>query len=250
MSKPYNTTQLHPEQSFEKHVFHRDQFAHYLRWSHVLKLAKIDMRILDVGCGNGNIYEVFYRNRFAPKEFVGVDIRGLTIQSNQQKFPRAKWYTCDIVKQDLPKASEGNDWDIITSFEVAEHVGKQNVPAFLDNIKKVAGPNTTILISTPCYDERVGAAENHTYDSGDGRGEAPHELTYQELKTLIEERFTITKVYGTFASIKDYQQYFNGWQLEMFNHLKDYFDVNILSNILAPFFPEQSRNCLWVLKKK
>ena len=35
----------------------------------------------------------------------------------------------------------------------------------------------------------------------------------------------------------------------MFNHLKEYYDVNLLSNIMAPFFPKKSRNTLWVLKK-
>ena len=59
----YNTTQLNPETTFERHVFHRDQFAHYLRWSHILKIAKIGMNILDVGCGSGNLLEVFYRNK-------------------------------------------------------------------------------------------------------------------------------------------------------------------------------------------
>ena len=35
----YNKTQLHPEQIFEKHIFHRDQFAHYLRWNYILKIV-------------------------------------------------------------------------------------------------------------------------------------------------------------------------------------------------------------------
>ena len=46
MAKVYNTTDLRPDQAFECHVFHRDQFAHYLRWTHVLKEAKIDFRLL------------------------------------------------------------------------------------------------------------------------------------------------------------------------------------------------------------
>ena len=64
MTKEYNITQLSPDVTFEKHVFHRDQFAHYLRWTHVLKRAKIGMNILDFGCGTGNLAEVLYRNRY------------------------------------------------------------------------------------------------------------------------------------------------------------------------------------------
>ena len=58
-TKYYNTTDLNPESTFTKHVFHRDQFAHYLRWTHILKEARIGETICDFGCGNGNLLEVF-----------------------------------------------------------------------------------------------------------------------------------------------------------------------------------------------
>jgi len=106
------------------------------------------------------------------------------------------------------------------------------------------------LISTPNYDEQVGAAGNHTYDSGDGRGIAPQEYTYQELQELFSKYFIVEKVWGTFASIKDYKEHMNDWQKQMFESLHEYFDVNLLANLMAPMFPEQSRNCLWQLKIK
>lgn len=239
--KQYNTTQLNPDTSFERHIYHRDQFAHYLRWTHVLKLAKIGMNILDFGCGTGGLYEVFYRNRFAPKEFLGLDIREKTIEKNKEKFPKAEWQTEDLVK--LNKY-HGSYWDLICSFEVLEHVNKKNGDKFLKNISLHCNENTTVLLSTPNYDEKVGAAGNHTYDG------MIHEYEYEELKTLLEKYFIIEKTYGTFISIKDYKHLLNGWKLEMFNELKEYFDVNILSNLMAPLFPKQSRNILWKLKLK
>ena len=42
----------------------------------------------------------------------------------------------------------------------------------------------------------------------------------------------------------------NDWQKQMFESLHEYFDVNLLANLMAPMFPEQSRNCLWQLKIK
>ena len=78
--KKYNLTQLNPETTFERHVFHRDQFAHYLRWTHVLKKAKIGQRILDYGSGSGNLAEVFYRNRFKCERYVGLEFRGKTVE--------------------------------------------------------------------------------------------------------------------------------------------------------------------------
>lgn len=54
----YNATALDPAATFERHVYHRDQFAHYLRWTHILKVAKIGDSIVDFGCGAGDLLEV------------------------------------------------------------------------------------------------------------------------------------------------------------------------------------------------
>lgn len=239
----YNKTQLNPDTAFERHVFHRDMFAHFLRWTYVLRLAKIGMKILDVGCGSGNLYEVFYRNRYSPI-FTGVDIRKQTIEKNRLKFPKALWYDLDIVNNSLP---QGN-WDIITSFEVMEHISKHNGLKFINNIANICNEKTIVLISTPCFNGT--AADNHTYDGGDGRGVQPQEFTYNEVKELLEKRFTIIENYGTFASLTDYKHLLNDWQQKMFNHLINYYDSNLLSVIMAPFFPTQSRNCLWKCKIK
>ena len=84
----YNTTQLDPDKAFERHVFHRDMFAHFLRWTNILRLADAGAKILDFGCGSGNQYEVLYRNRFKPAKFIGLDIRSQTIKKNHVKFPQ------------------------------------------------------------------------------------------------------------------------------------------------------------------
>jgi hypothetical protein len=110
--------------------------------------------------------------------------------------------------------------------------------------------NATYYLSTPNFDESVGAAGNHTYDAGDGNGVQPQEFEHKELQAHLEKYFTIVKKFGTFASVKDYKPLLNDWQKKMYEGLKEYYDSNALSNIMAPFFPEQSRNTLWVLKRK
>ena len=244
----YNTTQLDPETTFRKHVYHRDQFAHYLRWTHVLKNARIGMNILDVGCGTGNLLEVFYRNKFRGNEYLGLEYRASVVSKNNIKYSMLDWADfkqCDItIENQYWQPKDNNGWDIITCFEVLEHVGKENVEKVLQNIYNNMSSKTKCFISTPCYDPVVGAAANHIINGVVG------EMTFNELKEkLLKVGFKIEKVYGTFASIKDYKDKLQGWQLEMYNHLKDYFDTNILSNLMAPFFPEQSRNCMWILSK-
>ena len=85
-TKKYNTTDLDPQTTFERHVFHRDQFAHYLRWTHILKEAKIGEKIVDFGCGKGNLLEVLYRNKFKCKHYIGIDIREKTISKAREHF--------------------------------------------------------------------------------------------------------------------------------------------------------------------
>lgn len=246
--KEYNTTQLDPEVTFKRHVFHRDQFAHYLRWTHILKNAKIGMNILDFGSGSGNLLQTLYRNRYKGKEYLGLEYRAITVAKANMKYADVDWARfeqCDITTENLifkPKDNLG--WDIIACLEVLEHVGKHNVDTVLQNIYNNMSSKTICYISTPCYDPIVGPAQNHIVNGVIG------EMTYNELKEkLLKTGFKIKKVFGTFASIKDYKHLLNDWQQKMFDGLSEYYDSNLLSVMMAPFFPEQSRNCLWILTK-
>lgn len=247
MTKPYNTTQLDPGVAMERHIYHRDQFGHYLRWTNILKRSKKQgAKVLDVGCGTGNLFEVLYRNRFSPEKYLGLEYRESAVQKNKEKWSPhgAEFIQCDVTKP----FSFGTDWDMVVSLEVLEHVGKQNVPACLQNMKGCMNENTILLLSTPCYDESVGAAGNHTYDSGDGRGVAVQEMTYDEFKGLIEAAgLKIKNKWGVFASVRDYKPHLKNYEgLEsLYEKFHEYFDPNILSNLMAPLFPEHSRNVLW-----
>lgn len=250
-SKFYNKTALDPEATFERHVFHRDQFAHYLRWTHILKEAKIGESIVDFGCGKGHLLEVFYRNKFKQKSYVGLDIREETIEKCKDKFgqvPWARFYAVDLVKPSIDLSQFNGDK--VCCFEVLEHVGKQNADVFLENFKACGNNNATYYLSTPNFDPEVGAAANHTFDAGDERGYDVQEFGHFELEQILSKHFDIVKKFGTFASMKDYKYLMNSWQKEMFNALKEYYDSNLMSVIMAPFFPENARNTLWVLKRK
>lgn len=246
----YNVTDLNPEKTFERHVYHRDQFAHFMRWTHILKETRIGDVTCDFGCGDGALLEVLYRNRFKQKKYVGIDIR----DKFKPDLKRLDW--AEFIVEDLVNPQLGTDFasiqaDHVVSFEVIEHVGRQNAPVFLKNFMACGNEDATYYLSTPNYDLLQGAAGNHTYDSGDGRGIAPHEFLHKNLeKEILDAGFKIIKKYGTFASIKDYKHKLNDWQEKMFAELRGYYDTNLLANLMAPFFPEQSRNCMWILKRK
>ncbi len=246
----YNTTDLDPMSTFERHVFHRDQFAHYLRWTHILKNARIGENIVDFGCGKGNLLEVFYRNKFKCQSYIGIDIRKQTINKNIEKFSNITWAKFIVTDLVLPQIPLNFEADKVCSFEVLEHIGKSNADKFLHNMVLCGKKDATFYISTPVYNENVGAAGNHIYDCGDGKGEIPQEFTYSEVLELFKKYFNIENSFGTFASMRDYKPHMNEWQKEMFTFLSSYYDSNLLSNIMAPMFPEYSRNILWVLKRK
>lgn len=202
------------------------------------------MEILDIGCGNGNLLELLYRNKYRPKHYLGLDIRVSELAKAKEKFNNLEFAEFENADLCRPFNLNYNEWDIIVCFEVIEHIGKQNANIFLQNIKNHMNDKTTLLLSTPCYDESTGAAKNHIID-----GEVC-EFGYDELKNILEEYFEIEDNFGTFASQKDYKTHMNQWQLNMFNELKKYYDSNLVSNLMAPFFPEYSRNCLWICKLK
>lgn len=243
----YGLTDLDPLSTFEHHVFHRDQFAHFLRWSHILKIIKPEDTIVDFGCGKGYLAEVLYRNRKKCKKYIGIDIRKQTIDNNNKRLNLA-WV--EFIQNDLVKPTITFEFGAnrVCSFEVIEHVGKNNVDTFLKNFLSCGKDDAIYYLSTPNYDQRVGAAENHTYDSGNGV--EIQEFGYKELEIHLLKYFDIVNKYGTFASQRDYKHLLTEYELSLWNKLSDYYDVNLMSNIFAPLYPQQSRNCLWVLKKK
>lgn len=251
----YNATDLDPLAVFERHVFHRDQFAHYLRWTHVLKVVKAGEVVVDFGCGRGNLLEVLYRNRFAPERYVGFDIRASTVKQAQEKWSGVKFRTdfhaVDLVKT-APEMFSQLNADRVCSFEVVEHVGKSNVQPFLRNFRACGRDDARYYLSTPNFDERVGAAGNHTYDADDGMGVQPQEWEHEALRSEIElAGFKVVDRFGTFASQRDYLPHLTGGQREVWDQLKRYYDSNLVSVIMAPIIDAAlARNCLWVLERK
>lgn len=254
--KVYNTTDLDPKTTFERHVYHRDQFAHFLRWTFVLKLMKEvreEKSVCDFWCWKWNLYEVLYRNRFSPKSYTWLDIRKQTIEKAQEKFPKATFIAEDLITlsnwTDLSKIQA----DYVTSFEVIEHVWKKNALKFLENFKSCWNENAIFMLSTPNYDENVGAADNHTYPDYEWWIPVPQEFLHEELEALIVEAwFQIVDKIWTFASIKDYKEYVESDPVkkQMFETLREKLDSNVLSVVMAPLVPANlARNCLWVLKK-
>ena len=243
--KALDKTHLSIDQAEERGFIHRDYIAHCLRWSHVAKYLAQQGRyktaaILDVGCGKElPLAKLLYSSRYIPSMYVGIDANKLESFDMAFNFGKMKPHLLSgIFPQDLDKVlkvMEG-EFDVITCFEVAEHIEPAHTLELLRGIKRYLKPGGMAFLSTPCYDPEVGAAANHV-----------NEMSHEAFGAMIlHAGLQIDRVFGTFASMKDYRDELQANGLEMvFAALRDYYDSNYISTIFAPLFPRAARNCLW-----
>jgi len=220
-------------------IIHRDYIAHCLRWSHVIKHAKIGQTILDLGCADMPLCMAFYTNKYHPARFVGVEIRQSMLDKAREKLAKAP-FKIDYIQTDMCKDFDKipkDSYDIITSFEFIEHIPSEQVEPFLQNVKSRMSLETIFFLSTPAFDGKNMAA-NHI-----------KEWAYEELESLLKKHFVIEKVFGTFINQAAVKEAADPVVLEVFNKLREYYDSNYLATIFAPLFPEKARNCIWRLRR-
>lgn len=268
--KTIDKTFLSIDNAEDRGFIHRDYIAHCLRWTHVVKrLYERKMyetaRILDVGCGREiPLAKTLYSSKLIPTIYLGVDAGPILDEevakiAKTQKFPHKLWENTNFLeleRQDVGTMISGDldndpeNWqlpNIVTSFEVLEHVEPKMMFDILEHMKLLSSDDCRFFISTPCWN-RTDCAGNHV-----------NEMLYEALGAGFERHgFVVENVYGTFASIRDYEHLMCTWSPDdlgpnnlapVFRALREYYDTNFLSCVFAPLFPAQSRNCLWELSK-
>lgn len=232
-----NKTQLYIEKAEERGIIHRDYGAHFFRWSFALNFVERDMKILDLGSGDGMLAQVLYVNKYKPSEYIAIDIKDKTldiVKSRKTNFP-IRAICQDVRKQKLPF----NDkyFDRIFCFEMIEHFEKDYLPFVLSEVNRVLKDDGIFLLSTPNYDG-IHKAANHI-----------HEYTEEELEIILKQFFNIKNKFGTFASKSDIYPKLTIEERSIYDKLHKYYDSNAMSTIFAPLYPSQSRNILWVMNK-
>ena len=239
--KAIDNTHLSLDTAEKRGFIHRDYIAHVLRWTHVIKYLNAkgrykNAKILDIGCGKEvPLAKTMYSSRMIAKDYIGVDVNKLEVPEmfHTGKFP------IELISGDVTGLALPNDRNIITCFEVVEHIEPEHVHRMLKTIKEHLTNDGVAFISTPCFNGK--AAANHV-----------NEMTYEAFGRMLEDHgFTIEAHYGTFASITDYKNKLYEWELDgAFDALREYYDVNFLAVMFAPLFPEHSRNVLWRVTHK
>lgn len=252
--KRVDTTYLSLDTAEERGFIHRDYIAHCLRWSHFIKFVSQNKRyetatIIDIGCGRElPLAKTMYSSRYIPKMFHAVDVGPIDDDAkavfHSGKFPIEFHPHTDFVNFADQLIHQGGETagregiaDFVTCFECLEHVEPKHMLQILQAVRRVLKPNGVAFFSTPCWDV-VSCAANHV-----------NEMRYEALGAVFEENgFEILDVFGTFASIREYEPHLAPAHREVFEDLRSYYDVNFLACILAPFYPQYSRNCLWQVR--
>ena len=238
--KEIDNTHLSIDQAEARGFIHRDYIAHCLRWTHVSKYLHLQARyktarIIDIGCGKDMpLARMLYTSRLAPEKYLGIEYNKMDIPDmfKNSSFKPDLVSGVDFTTVVIEKMM--TTFNYSTCFEVLEHVEPIKAIAILDHLPQFLTEDAVSWFSTPCWDEKVGAAANHV-----------NEMTYEAFGSLLEEMgYKILNHWGTFASIKDYKDDLHGLK-DTFDKLREYYDSNYLATIFAPLFPESSRNCLW-----
>lgn len=277
--KAVDNTHLSIDMAHSRGFIHRDYLAHCLRWTHVAKFLREKNRykeavVLDVGCGRDlPLARMLHTDRITPKLYVGVDYNKQDkLNTYSHNFGDKPFHFFGGIEfpEGISVKGEGMHIlsgtkvkaltyfrlpTIITCFEVLEHVEPAHARKMVEKMAELAkaseeaGNECHIFISTPNWDPKVGAADNHV-----------NEMLHQAVGYLLETSgLEILDVWGTFASQKDYDlaDHANACQLgddgygactyagKLWDELSKYYDSNYLSTIFAPLFPAQARNCLW-----
>ncbi|WP_400243391.1 methyltransferase domain-containing protein [Niallia sp. JL1B1071] len=105
-------------------------------------LVKPGFGVLDLGCGNGITTD--YISKLGATNVIGIDLSDKMIQSAKEKYEKLDFRVGDITEINL-----GAKFDLITLFDVMEHIPRSKYNNLFKSAKKHLKDNGTIFISIP-----------------------------------------------------------------------------------------------------
>jgi len=156
-------------------------------------LEAYPLLILDAGCGAGygsRVIAHILSKRGRKFRITGIDIDHNSLQIAKKFLPQAELKLIDLTSDDVMREFSRESFDLIVASEVIEHIPKELMRKFFENMEYLLKEGGILIISTPERD----VYDLFTYTEGH-----INEMTIQELRRLIEEktRLTILDHFGT-----------------------------------------------------
>lgn len=141
-------TFLHEEAASEHHFIDEASRDHAL--SQVIKYAKNNSIILEVGCSSGYMLQRLMTT-FPHGLIIGADVVKEPLEQLAKKIPTVPLFRFDLTECPLPD----NSVDIIVILNVLEHI--ENDEIAIDHLYRILKPNGVVIIEVPAgpnlYDE-------------------------------------------------------------------------------------------------
>jgi ubiquinone/menaquinone biosynthesis C-methylase UbiE len=135
-------------------------------------------RVLDLGCGAGNLVADLQR---AAASVVGVDVAEAALRRARARHPEITFLRAEI-DGELPL--EDNAFDVVWSSEVIEHVA--DTARWMSEVRRVLRPGGRLLLTTPSHGRlklAIGGLERYSEPLGDHL----HLYTARSLRELLAE---------------------------------------------------------------
>jgi len=105
--------------------------------------AKMDARILEIGCGSGHF--LYFLKKKGYTNYLGIDLSAEAIEIARKRI------TCHVEKVDAVSflINKGNCYDAICSNDMIEHISKDQIIDFLLLVYKALKPSGVLLLRLP-----------------------------------------------------------------------------------------------------
>lgn len=200
------------------------------RYNFASKYSK-NKKVLDIGTGYGD--GAYYLLLKGAKEVMGIDYSKSAIEEARKKFHKKglTFHIMDALHPKLPK----NYFDVVTAYEIIEHLPVEKYKNFLQSIKSVVSKKGVVLISTP---NRLVYSPNRETPNN------PYhikEFTAEELKTMLKKYFPHVTIMGIKNTNEEFIKVYNTLGKSFRYKILDVLGRSRLVRELAGFIPKETR---------
>jgi len=167
-------------------------------------VGKLDCRrILDVGCGPGELV-YFFRQTLEGKELTGCDFSPDVIASNRHRIPDADFHVLDVSADTLD-----DEFDLVVCSEVIEHIEDQ--PAAFRNLAAMVAPGGHLLVTCP-----TGTVYPTEVHFGHVRHPSLDELLEMGAANGLRPKLALNWGWPTYRALKFATNINSSWAIERF----------------------------------